>query len=295
MQLIDATVLCTASDSGSGLADGADASFSLSTSVGDANVQAAAMMDSKQVCDLAGNCTTAGPLGPVEVDRQDPAVHCAVPNGWLKSASTTISCTASDAGSGLAVASDANFTLSATISPGTEGQATTTSLKVCDVAGNCLTEGPLTGVQLDDAPPVITRQPTPTAWQLGSASVGCVAVDHGSGLSPADQSFTLTATVPAGTESSAVTMPSKTVCDGVGNCATTPTLAPAKIDDQTPTVTCVLPPAGVHYAEVTVSCNATDGEGSGLGDPAQASFTLTTVVGAGNADGTATTRQSAGL
>jgi Tol biopolymer transport system component len=65
---------CTAQDPGSGLADPADAAFSLSTSVPAGTEDASAATGSHQACDLAGNCATAGPIGGNRVDRKAPAL-----------------------------------------------------------------------------------------------------------------------------------------------------------------------------------------------------------------------------
>ncbi len=280
---------CTASDAGSGLEKSADASFTLSDDVPQGVQTANATSGTHQVCDLAGNCTTVGPIGPIEVDREPPHITCTAPTGWIKGNTATVPCTASDAGSGLAPGTPASFDLTANITPGTEGSTSTGTRQICDAVGNCATAGPYP-VQLDDHGPQVSCQPTPTAWQEATASVTCTATDGGSGLAnPADAAFTLTATVAAGSASSSVPMPQRQVCDTVGNCTETPALAPAQIDDQTPLVTCVNPSPGVHHGEVVVTCTATDQGGSGLEFPADASFTLETSVGAGKADSAAVT------
>jgi hypothetical protein len=65
---------CTARDDGSGLANPGDATFTLSTNVPEGEEDARATTGTKEVCDVAGNCATAGPLGPVAVDRAAPAI-----------------------------------------------------------------------------------------------------------------------------------------------------------------------------------------------------------------------------
>ncbi len=284
----DPTVTCTAHDSGAGLARSTDTSFTVATGVGDANVDKAAETVARPVCDLAGNCTTAGPFGPIPVDRRAPVVDCTPRTGWQVGDKVSVACTASDDGAGLAHASDEHFALTAAIAADKQGAVSTGTHQVCDNAGNCATAGPET-VQLDDAPPVITCQPTPTQWEGDAVVVDCTASDAGSGISEADSVFTLQGTTDAGTASTHVSIPSRQVCDAVGNCAGTPKLAPGRADRQTPKVTCVLPAAGVHYGEVTVNCTASDGSGSGLADAGDASFTLSTDVGAGNADTNAVT------
>jgi hypothetical protein len=74
----DVTVDCAASDSGSGLANPSDASFTLSTSVPAGTETSSALTDSRQVCDLANNCATAGPF-TFKVDKKKPVITITVP------------------------------------------------------------------------------------------------------------------------------------------------------------------------------------------------------------------------
>jgi Tol biopolymer transport system component len=73
------TVWCSASDAGSGLADAAQAAFLLSTHVADGSETADAFTQSVQVCDRTGNCTTAGPISGLRVDRLASQVTIATP------------------------------------------------------------------------------------------------------------------------------------------------------------------------------------------------------------------------
>ena len=74
----DVTVDCAASDSGSGLANPSDASFTLSTSVAAGTETSSAVTDSRQVCDLADNCATAGPF-TFKIDKKKPVITISVP------------------------------------------------------------------------------------------------------------------------------------------------------------------------------------------------------------------------
>jgi len=65
---------CTAEDRGSGLADPADAAFSLATSVPAGTEDANAATGTRRVCDTAGNCATAGPTSGNRVDRRAPTL-----------------------------------------------------------------------------------------------------------------------------------------------------------------------------------------------------------------------------
>jgi hypothetical protein len=73
------TLACTATDGGSGLADAADAAFSLSTSAVAGSTDSNAATGSRLLCDLADNCSTAGPIAGNKIDRQAPAITIANP------------------------------------------------------------------------------------------------------------------------------------------------------------------------------------------------------------------------
>ena len=64
----NATVACGASDSGSGLVSATDSTFVLRTDVVPGRHDAAAMTGSREVCDVARNCATAGPVGPFDIE-----------------------------------------------------------------------------------------------------------------------------------------------------------------------------------------------------------------------------------
>jgi len=73
------TLSCTASDSGSGLEDPEDASFALSTAVPAGIETADAQTGVREVCDKAGNCAVAGPIGGNEIDKKAPSIALSVP------------------------------------------------------------------------------------------------------------------------------------------------------------------------------------------------------------------------
>jgi Pro-kumamolisin, activation domain len=77
----DASINCAAFDQPglSGLANPADASFALTTGVPAGTETANALTNSHQVCDVAGNCATAGPVGPNKVDKKAPAISITAP------------------------------------------------------------------------------------------------------------------------------------------------------------------------------------------------------------------------
>lgn len=96
------TIACTATDTGSGLADEANASFELSTDVADGVETATAATGTREVCDVAGNCATAGPIEGLKVDRKGPTIVFAGNSGtYALTDDVAITCTATDGGSGL--------------------------------------------------------------------------------------------------------------------------------------------------------------------------------------------------
>jgi probable HAF family extracellular repeat protein len=98
------SLACTAGDTGSGLFNAADASFSLMTNIGDGLETTSAQTNSRQVCDVAGNCTTAGPIGGNKIDRRPPTVTLTAPTAstFLLGQAITGSYGCADGGSGIA-------------------------------------------------------------------------------------------------------------------------------------------------------------------------------------------------
>ena len=146
----DATVSCTASDSESGLANPSDASFDLTTAV-PANIEDGnASTDGRQVCDVATNCANADPIAGNKVDKKSPVVNCATADGIWHAGNVTVSCTATDGGSGLADSSQTNLSLATSVGAGVETtNASTDSPNVCDAVGNCAAAGPVGGNRVD--------------------------------------------------------------------------------------------------------------------------------------------------
>jgi hypothetical protein len=75
--LLEATINCTASDATSGLANSADASFSLSTTVAANTTDGNASTGTRNV--WANNCMTAGPVTGNKIDRQAPTITITSP------------------------------------------------------------------------------------------------------------------------------------------------------------------------------------------------------------------------
>jgi hypothetical protein len=95
---------CTAADAGAGLADPADAAFTLATTLADGDDAANAATGSREVCDLEGNCATAGPIDGNRIDRRAPSITIASPAAasYVLGTAVTASYGCADSGSGMA-------------------------------------------------------------------------------------------------------------------------------------------------------------------------------------------------
>jgi len=196
--LVDNPALtCAAADSGSGLADPADAEKVTTTDV-PAGEEREATIAARDVCDVAGNCTLVPAVGPVKVDRKGPAVTCdPVPPGVQRD-DVTLACTAIDGGVGLGNDEQSKFAVATAVGAGQSDMAATTEAKsICDALGNCTPVGPLT-VQVDRAAPVVPCD-VPNGWSRDDVTITCNATDTGSGLAPGTPTtFTLTASLAGG-------------------------------------------------------------------------------------------------
>ena len=135
----DVSLGCTASDSGSGLADALDASFQLATSVPAGVETATATTASRDVCDVAGNCLVAGPLAPIKVDKRAPTIQIGAPGAgpYLLNQQLAADYTCVDGGSGVASCRGAVASGSA-ISTATVG-AQSFTVASADAVGNSAT------------------------------------------------------------------------------------------------------------------------------------------------------------
>jgi hypothetical protein len=261
----DITVDCTAGDGVSGLANPADASFSLTTNVPSGTEDPSASTDSRNVCDNAGRCVTAGPFTGLMVDKKAPDVSCANPDGLWHNADVTLGCLASDGGSGLNVPADASFGLSTNVTAGTEtSNASTGSHQVCDAVNNCATAGPIAGNMVDEKAPDVSCANPDGLWHNADVTLGCLASDGGSG--PLLDFASLSTNVPVGSEDGNAATTSHSFCDAVNNCSTAGPIAGNKIDKKGPTVTITTPAEGSSFVLgqiVSSSYGCSDG-GSGL-------------------------------
>ena len=100
----DVTISCSASDL-VGLLNPADASFVLSTSVSAGAETATATTGSRSVCDSSNNCATAGPIGPIKVDKKPPSIAIDAPANnatYVLNQPLAASFSCSDTGAGIA-------------------------------------------------------------------------------------------------------------------------------------------------------------------------------------------------
>ncbi len=138
----------------------------------------------------------------------------------------------------------------------------------------------------DTTPPVISCASPDSLWHANDVSIACTAVDSDGALdanSPAN--FTLTTSVPAGTETATAFTGTRLECDVAGNCATAGPIGPNMVDKKPPQITITAPAATNYVLNQGVASNysCTDG-GSGLatcaGPVAAGSNFATAAVGA---------------
>jgi hypothetical protein len=100
----DVSIACTATENISGLVTAADANFNLVTNVAAGTETATALTDSRQVCDIAGNCATGGAVGGNKIDKKAPAITITAPaaGNYLFNQAVTVNYSCNDGGSGIA-------------------------------------------------------------------------------------------------------------------------------------------------------------------------------------------------
>jgi hypothetical protein len=274
----DVSIACTAADFGAGLADAADASFNLVTSVAANTESPNASTDSRSVADAVGHSVTAGPITGNKVDKKAPTVTCGTADGDWHGSDATVACTASDGGSGLQDAGDASFDLVTNVAAGTEtANASTNSRSVLDDVGNSSTAGPVAGNKVDKKAPAFACAAADGAWHADNVSIHCTASDNGSGIESADASFDLSTSVALDNETANAETDSREVQDKVGNGATAGPIGSNKVDKKAPQFTCEAAPTAWSATDVTRECIAVDG-GSGLTPSSDNAFSLHTTV-----------------
>ena len=181
----DVSIACTAQDADSGLANPADANFLLTTNVPSGTENSNAATGTRTVCDTKNNCATAGPITGNKVDKKASSVSCLGADDQWHSANLSVACTASDGGSGLALAGDASFSLQTNVPSGAESAtASGVPRNVCDEVSNCTPGTVPGGLKVDRKAPTITiTTPQATRYpprQRVAASYSCA--DGGSGV-----------------------------------------------------------------------------------------------------------------
>jgi hypothetical protein len=243
-----------------------------------------AATNSHEFCDNVGNCATAGPVAGWKIDRKAPQVSCtpATADSAWHSYDQTVSCDATDGGSG--VADSASELLTTSVAQGVENaNASTDSHEFCDNAGNCTTAGPVTGWKIDRKAPQASCTPADVIWHGSNQTSVCTAVDGGSGVAVSATANVMTYVSEGDDDGNAFTSTHE-FCDNVGNCVETTPVGGWMIDRKTPDATCVPPTADAlwHGLDQSHACTATDTSGLAPGSPA--SFTLTTSVAPGTDD-----------
>ena len=272
----DVTVNCTASDA-SGLANSADAAFALSTSVSAGSETATAQTSSHQVCDNLTNCATAGPY-TFKVDKKSPIVSCGTADGSWHASDVSISCTATDGGSGVSPAEDGSFSLTTSVATNSEtNDAATGTKEIADAVGNKVTAGPIAGNKVDKKAPTFSCGGADGFWHAEDVSIACTASDGGSGVSPlSDASFSLSTSVDIGTETDNASTGTKEVSDVVGNKATAGPIASNKVDKKGPTVNLVCPASPVILGSTADANWTASDDGSGVATGASGTVHLAT-------------------
>jgi hypothetical protein len=249
----DVQINCTSADGGgqqkAGLVNASDASFTLTTSVPAGTEDANASTDSRQVCDNAGNCSTAGPVAGNMVDKKAPTVTAGAARAdttpytsgvWVNQ-NVIVSYNCTDNGSDVANV-DGPTTVSA------EGANQSATGNCADNVGNSAS-ATFGGIYIDKTQPTLTFDsylPAPNAagWNKMDVSVAYTAADALSGVASANPPGPLVLSA----EGAAVTG-SVAVTDVAGNSRTFTTNA-VKIDKTAPAVNITSPvnsPADAGY------------------------------------------------
>jgi len=229
--------------------------------------------------DKVGNVSSGSVA--VWIDNTAPAVSCPSADTMWHGANVTLTCTATDNGSGLAPTSPPTFTLSTSVGAGAASiSASTGTAQVCDVAGNCVTAGPIINNQVDLQVPTVTAavtdqkgSPVPTSgWFTGPVNVtvsandaagsGIASITYSTSTAPATgggppvvtgpttvsvgQGVTVTggvATLTVPVSADGLTTFSYSATDAVGNTVAPPQTTAFKVDSQGPTITITTPAA----------------------------------------------------
>jgi hypothetical protein len=192
-QATDVSVPCAASDSGSGLANPSQASFSVATFVTAGTETSSAAAPAVTVFDVAGNSASQGPFGPFWVDKKAPVISGLTisPAAPVFGQAVTASFNCADGGSGVVQCGPAGSPIfPATASTGTltspaDGSVGTHAftVKATDQVGNTTSSSVTYTVS---ATPQLTVSPTSIAFgtvKIFSVNVKVITVKN-TGTSP---------------------------------------------------------------------------------------------------------------
>ena len=266
-QANNVTIACTASDSGTGLAHSEDASFSLSTNVNSGEETATAYTGSHRVCDKADNCSEAGPLGPIMIDRRAPTITIKSPseNETVEPGSSlTAEYSCADGGSGVA-SCEGSVPSGSSLETSSPGRHTLVVNGTDDV-GNRSSSSVSYLVAEPKGPTVECGSPN-GSWHGQNVSIPCTASEPGGALAhPEEASFSLSTSVGEGEETAGAYTSSREVCDTSGRCTLAGPVGPLKIDRKAPSIDVSEPEEGavvVQGSTLKASYSCSDG-GSGV-------------------------------
>ena len=138
------------------------------------------------------------------------------------------------------------------------------------------TTGPVTqSIKRDASPPTYDCGSLPAGWQGDNVVLSCTAQDAGPSGLASSPTFQLLTALPDGAESAAVATNTESLTDNAGNSASA--RFSFMVDRKAPALACASAPSAWSAVDVAIGCTAADG-GSGLHNPDDATFQLTTGV-----------------
>ncbi len=221
-QAVDVVYNCTASDSGSGLANSSQSNFTLSTNVPAGTETASAAIPLVTIFDVAGNSTSQGPFGPFEVDKKAPVISGPTisPSSPTFGQTVTANYSCTDGGSGVVLCGPSG---SATI-PATGSTGPLSSPADGSVGTHTVTVNAQDAVGNQSAPSMVTytvAQGTPTVSFTGApATAAYLSTFTVSATTNASTTAVITAAGACSIAGNVVTMTS-----GAGTCSLTATWA----------------------------------------------------------------------
>jgi hypothetical protein len=296
------SIQCTAIDTGSGLANRSDARFDLTTSVPGGSEDANASTNSREVCDAAGNCVTAGPIAGNKIDQKAPQLRFSQSadgaNGWFVSLPAATLGTATDANIAAldcqlnGVDSGGSPTsgegrLTRTVAASAEGRHAV-ECAARDAAGNVSTGGDVIRVDISAprAPTTAIDRPADYTDAAGSWFKDQVTISFGSNGDP--DLFDATpgsgvdpASLPSpATKTSGAHMVTASILDNAGNRSADTSLT-VNVDARAPQVGAGCPSGPILLGSTaTADVSASDGESGLAVDPTGAPVLDTSSVGA---------------